>query len=421
MKPQTISQKILAKKSHRAYVNPGEHIIANLDLCFAHDPVMGVLTSRFYESFGKGAKVWNPDKIALFQDHLVPAKNFESRNLIQIMDQFVEEQNIKKYFQYGSNYGVCHILILEEGLVLPGELMVGTDSHTVTAGAYNSFSTGVGVFDIVSALKIGKLWFTVPDTIHVTLNEELPSNVFAKDILLKLLGDIKMDGANGKTIEWSGETIENMSMDERATLCNMAVEAGATNGIMSLNKETSKYLNKISNRDYEEITSDPSANYSLRIQYKAKDLKPMVALPHRPDNVCPVEDIAKERIKVNQIYVGGCTGGKYEDIKIFTDTLRGERVASKTQVIVVPATMKIYMKMLEEGMIKELVDAGAAIESPGCKACYGVHGGVTGNNEVCLATINRNFIGRMGNPKSFIYLSSPYTAAKSAIAGYITC
>lgn len=417
MKGMSISQKILAHNSGKSYVSPGEHITAKIDFCFSHDPVINVLSKKFYNDFGKDAKVWNSNKIALFHDHLVPAKNLESRNQIQIMDRFVEQQNIKHYYKYGGNYGVCHIIILEDCLIRPGQILIGTDSHTVTAGSFNTFSTGVGVFDLVPAMKTGELWFTVPDTIQVKLNGKMSNNICTKDVILKLLNLIKLDGAKNMCIEWTGEALEYLSLDERSTLCNMSVEAGATNSVMELNNESREYLKKVTGINYEGLTSDKNTSYARIIELDLDKIKPQVALPHRPDNVIDVQCVPKT--KVHQVYVGGCTGGKLDDIKLFTENLGDAKVHPNTNVIVVPATIKIYLEMIKMGITEKLINAGAAVESPGCKACYGVQGGVTGDDENCLATINRNFIGRMGNPKSFIYLSSPITAAKSAITGYI--
>jgi homoaconitate hydratase family protein len=420
MKPQSISHKILAEKSGRSYVESGDHIVAEIDLCFAHDPVIGVLTQRFFEAFGQGSKVWDPSKIALFQDHLVPAKNKESKALLQLMDRFVQEQGIQHYFPYGKNFGVCHIILIEQGLTRPGEILIGTDSHTVTAGAFSEFATGVGVFDMVSVFKSGQLWFTVPKVIRVNVEGELPSGVMAKDLILKLVGDLGLDGASGCTIEWTGTTIEQMSLEERATLCNMSVEAGATNGIMTLNKETRDFLRARGVSNYKEYQTDSDFEYARQIHYSAEDLQPMIALPHRPDNTLPISQVKSQKIPTHQVYVGSCTGGKMHDIETFCQLTKGKAFHHQTSVIVVPATMSIYKEMLSKGLIDQLLESGAVVESPGCKACYGVHGGVTGDNENCLATINRNFRGRMGNPKSFVYLSSPIVAAHSAMAGYIT-
>lgn len=415
-----MTQKIIAKRSKRSFVTKDEFVVCDLDLVFAHDPVIMVLTREFYKNFGPNAKVWDPNRVALFQDHLVPAKDFKSRNLMQIMDQFVKDQGIKHYFPYGANYGVCHIIMMEQGLALPGEIICGTDSHTVTYGSFNCFATGVGVFDVACALKSGKLWFNVPGTLNVHIDGELPPNVGAKDIILTLLRDIKMDGARGMSIEWTGSTIDSMNMDERSTLCNMSVEAGANNGIMSLNSETRDYLRRLGKTNFTEVTTDEGFVYDRVVRYRAEDIQLQVACPHRPDNVKDVKTLAQQNIPVHQVYVGGCTGGKMTDIVQFYDNLQGRPVHTGVTTMVVPATTTIYKQLLRDGLIEKFMELGVAVESPGCKACYGVHGGVTGDQENCVATINRNFVGRMGNPKSHIYLSSPYVAAQAAVHGFIT-
>lgn len=420
MKPQSMTLKIMANKAGLPFVEPGQHIVAKVDMCFAHDAVANVLGREFYKTFGSTAKVWDNERVALFQDHMVPARNLEARNMAMALDKFAKEQDIKYYFPYGKDYGVCHIVMLEQGLALPGDLIVGADSHAVTYGAFNNLATGVGVFDVSNLFATGELWFTVPEIIKIQIDGDLAPGVQAKDIILRLLGDIKMDGASGKAIEWCGSTIENMSIDERTTLCNMVVEAGASNGIMQLNNASREYIKKVAKRPFNEVLPDPDYAYFKTISYRAEEIAPMVAMPHRPDNVKKVEDIRKEEIRLHQIYVGGCTGGKFEDIATFANEIEGKQIHADTQVIIVPATMKIYNRMLDEGITSKLVKLGAVVESPGCKACYGLHGGVTGDDETCLATINRNFIGRMGNPRSKIFLSSPVIAARSAVCGFIT-
>ncbi len=412
----SMTQKILSSHSKKSFVKPGDHIVADLDLAFAHDPVMAVLTNKFYDTFGKNGKVWNPEKIAFFQDHLVPAKCIEATQMIQIMQSFVDEQKIKHYFPYGKNYGVCHILIMEKKLALPGEIIVGTDSHTVTCGSYNCFATGVGVFDMAVALGLGKAWFRVPETIKISLQGQFKKDVGAKDLILYLVGQLKLDGAKYCSLEWEGEALEHMSMDERSTLCNMSVEAGATNSIMSLNQETRKFLTE-NNQSIEEVSTDCGYTYSKTIEINLDNLEQMIAKPHRPDNVGPVSKA--NNIQIHQVYVGSCTGGKLDDIKNFYNSLKGRSVNEKVTTIVVPATIEIYKELFQLKIAQNLMEQGVAIESPGCKACYGVHGGVTRSNENCLATINRNFVGRMGNPKSSIYLASPQVAAETAVAGYI--
>lgn len=418
---QSMTHKILAHAAGKATVATGEFIEAQVDMAFAHDPALKSLREMFYEEFGAETKVWSPDKIALFQDHLVPAKDASSRNLAIAMDRFVTEQGITKYYPYGPNYGICHIVLCERGHVLPGTVILGTDSHSVTYGAFNAFGTGVGLVDMVNVFRTGDLWFRVPEVIEVRVEGILPKDVLAKDIILRLIGDISMAGASGKTLEFTGSTIDTMSAEERMTLCNMTIEAGAKNGIMSLSASARAYLQDATGRtDFESVTTDADFEYHQRIEYRSEDLQPMVAYPHRPDNTRTIEQAKADSIKLNQVYVGSCTGAKLEDIRVFAQTLQGHKVADGIQLLVVPGSMKVYLQMIGEGLTAMLLESGAVVESPGCKACYGAHGGVLGDDERCLSTTNRNFRGRMGNPKSFVYLASPYVAARSAIAGYIT-
>ena len=417
---QSMTHKILARAVGKETVASGEFIEAHVDMCFTHDPVLEELAGLFYQEFGSQAKVWNADKIALFQDHLVPAKDANCRRLAIAMDKFAVEQEIKNYYPYGPNYGVCHVVMCEQGHVLPGTVILGTDSHSVTYGAFNAFGTGVGMIDILNVFFTGKLWFRVPEVMEVRIEGQLPKNVFAKDIVLRLLGDIGMAGASNKTVEFTGSTIGELAAEERMTLCNMTVEAGAKNGIMALSENALAYLRGVTVASFNPVTTDQDFEYCQRIVYHAEKLQPMVAYPHRPDNVHSIEQVRAEKIKLNQVYVGSCTGAKIDDIITVAETLKGGKVANDVQLIVVPASMQVYRQMLEPGLMNTLLASGAIIESPGCKACYGTHGGVLGDGEVCLSTTNRNFKGRMGNPNAFTYLASPYIAARSAIAGYIT-
>ncbi len=419
---QSMTHKILARASGLKTVESGQIITANVDMCFTHDPVLKDLAYLFYKEFGNNAKVWDTNRIALFQDHLVPSKDYASRNLGMAMDKFVREQSIAHYYPYGCNYGVCHTVMCENGHVKPGEVIVGTDSHSVTYGALNAFGTGVGIIDLLNVFYTGKLWFRVPDVLQVCVTGQFKPYVTAKDLILTLLKDIHMDGASNMSIEFMGDTIDNMSAEERITLCNMSVEAGAKNAIMTLSESAKSYLKKHANIDqFElEVTTDQSYQYKNSISYFANDIRPMVAYPHSPDNVFSLEETKQKKIKVDQVYVGSCTGGKLTDIKMVHKIIKDNRVASNVRLIIVPASMKIYKQISQTDILVDLLKAGAVVESPGCKACYGAHGGVLGDNEVCLSTTNRNFRGRMGNPKSDIYLASPYVAAKTAVCGYIT-
>jgi homoaconitate hydratase family protein len=417
-----MTHKILARASGQDHVVTGQIVEAKVDMCFTHDPVCESLRELFYKEFGTDAKVYDRNKVTLFQDHLVPAKDAISRRLALAMDNFAAEQNLTYYYPYGANYGVCHIVMCEKGHVGPGELILGTDSHTVTYGAFNAFGSGVGMVDMLNVFKTGELWFFVPEVIRVSITGDLRPGVLAKDIILRLIGDIGMDGASYKTIEFVGDTIDRLSVEERMTLCNMVVEAGAKNGIMSLSPAAEAYVKeRVKDRTLlAPVTTDPGFEYSQTITYEAADFEPMVACPHSPANVKPISTVKSQHVAIQQVYVGSCTGAKYDDIEVVAKLLQGKRIAPHVRLLVVPSSMEIFSRMSRTGIMTSLVESGAVIESPGCKACYGAHGGVLGDEEVCLSTTNRNFRGRMGNPKSFVYLASPYVAAKSALAGYIT-
>ena len=422
MKPQSMTHKILARATGKKSVSPGEIVTAKVDMCFAHDPVVKYLRQYFYEEFGKDARVWDASRIALFQDHLVPAKDSASRSLAIAMGNFAEEQKIPHYYPYGKDYGICHIMMCEKGHVLPGEVVLGTDSHSVTYGAFNAFGTGVGFEDMLNVFKTGELWFRVPEIIEVRIEGELRPGVVAKDIILKVIGELGMGGASYKTLEFTGSTIEAMSAEERMTMCNMSVEAGAKNGIMAMSDAAEKYPADATDKPhpYDPVTTDSNFEYIRSLLLRAENIEPMVAYPHTPDNVHSISKAKSESIRINQVYIGSCTGAKMNDIVMVHDIIKGKKLADGLQLIVVPATSSIYRQMISDGISSDLLDAGAVIESPGCKACYGAHGGVLGDGENCLSTTNRNFRGRMGNPKSFVYLSSPFIAAQSALSGYIT-
>lgn len=418
--PQSITHKILARGSGKQFVKTGEIVEVEVDMSFTHDPVLESLREIFYREFGQDAKVWDSSKIALFQDHLVPAKDAASRRLAKAMDSFAAEQSIQNYYPYGEDYGICHILMCEKGHVRPGEIVLGTDSHSVTYGAFNAFGTGVGMVDMVQVFRTGRLWFKIPEVIHVRVDGLLKPSVQAKDIILRIIGDIGMDGASYKTMEFSGSTIDEMTAEERMTLCNMVVEAGAKNGVMALNKSARQYLARVGSREIHEVTSDPDFVYHKTLSYRAEEIEPMVAYPHSPANVHPISEAKAKRIQINQVYVGSCTGAKYNDIEIVASLLANKKIARTISMMIVPATMDIYRKMAETGVLNTLLQSGAVVESPGCKACYGAHGGILGDGETCLSTTNRNFRGRMGNPKSFVYLASPWVAAATALSGCIT-
>lgn len=420
MIPQSMTHKILARASGKETVKSGDIVEVQIDLCFAHDATVYAIRELFYKEFGTDAKVCDPSRIALFQDHMVPAKDAAARHFAMAIDQFAKEQGIEKTFLYGADYGICHVVISERGMALPGQVIVGNDSHSTTYGAFNAFASGAGMIDVLNAFYTGDLWFQVPEVIEVRIEGELPRGVMAKDIILRITGDLGLGGATGKTLEFVGSTINNMDVEERMTLCNMAIESGATNGIMELSDRTEKFLRSQTSKSFEPVFTDPEFEYCARLHYRAEELEPMVALPHSPDNVEAIASVKSQQILVNQVYVGSCTGGKLIDIQTVAEELAGKKVALGVQLTVIPATMRIYRELFRSGLSEKLLNAGAVIESPGCKACYGVHSGILGDGEVCISTMNRNFKGRMGNPNSSVYLSSPYVAARSALAGYIT-
>jgi len=422
MQPQSMTHKILARAAGKKSVTSGEIITAKIDMCFAHDPVVKYLSQYFYSEFGKDAKVWDPERIALFQDHLVPAKDSASRSLALAMNDFATDQNLPHYYPYGADYGVCHIMMCQKGHVLPGEVILGTDSHSVTYGAFNAFGSGIGFEDMLNVFKTGELWFRVPKVIEIRIDGKLNPGIVAKDVILKIIGKLGMGGASYKTLEFTGSTIDAMSAEERMTMCNMSVEAGAKNGIMAMSNNAAEYLANATNRPrlYQPVTTDADFKYSQSFQFYAEDIEAMVAYPHTPDNVHSISKAKNDKIKISQVYVGSCTGAKLNDISMVHEIIRHKKLAKGIQMIVVPATMDIYKQMISNGISSDLLAAGAVIESPGCKACYGAHGGILGDGESCLSTTNRNFRGRMGNPKSFVYLSSPYIAAKTALNGYLT-
>ena len=411
-KGQTIIQKILS--SHCGHnVEANELVIANIDVCATQDGT-GPLAIKEFKKLNK--KLKNPSRTILFIDHAAPSCRKELSNAHKIIREFAHE--------YGAvlsdiGKGVCHQRLVED-YVNPGEILVGADSHTCTSGALGAFATGMGSTDIAVSMAYGKTWFKVPKSFKIVVNGKFKENVCSKDLMLYLIGLIGADGATYKALEFFGETIENMSMSERFTLANMAVEAGAKAGLFETDNKTKEFLESRGRGDkHKEIKADKNAEYERIIEINASDIEPMVSCPHTVDNVKRASELSN--IKLNQVFIGTCTNGRYEDLKIAADVLKGNKVNENVRLIIVPASADIYKKAAREGLLEIFLDAGANFLPAGCGPCVGVHGGILGDGEVCLSTQNRNFKGRMGNTEGFIYLSSPYTAAKSAIAGYICC
>lgn len=409
---QTIAEKIISKHAGHN-VKAGELCIAKVDVAAVQDGT-GPLMVQEFKKLGK-PKPANPQRCILFIDHASPSPRKELSNTHMVLREFAKETGA---ILSETGCGVCHQRLVES-YVNPGEILVGADSHTCTSGALGAFSTGMGSTDVAVAMAMGKTWLKVPSTFKVVVNGKFQNGVYAKDLILHLIGLIGADGATYKALEFHGETIENMSMADRFTLANMAVEAGAKAGLFMTDEKTKAYLKERGREDkFIEVKPDSDAVYERVIEIDASEILPTVSCPHTVDNTKLARDL--KDVKINQVFIGTCTNGRIEDLRIAADILKGRQVNSDVRLIVVPASKDVYKKAVEEGLITTLLDSGAQILGPGCGPCVGVHAGILGDGEVCLATQNRNFQGRMGNTKGFIYLCSPATAAYSAIKGYIS-
>ena len=409
---QTIAEKIISKHAGHD-VKAGELCIAKVDVAAVQDGT-GPLMVQEFKKLGK-EKPANPKRCILFIDHASPSPRKELSNTHVVLREFAKETGA---ILSETGCGVCHQRLVES-YVNPGEILVGADSHTCTSGALGAFATGMGSTDIAVSMALGKTWMKVPQTFKIVVEGEFQKGVYAKDLILHLIGLIGADGATYKALEFHGSTIENMTMADRFTLANMAVEAGAKAGLFETDEKTRAYLKEKGREDkFAEIKPDEDAVYERVIEIDASKLEPTVSCPHTVDNA----KLAKELkdIKVNQVFIGTCTNGRIEDLRVAAEILKGKQVNPDVRLIVVPASKTVYKQAIEEGLLSILVDAGASILAPGCGPCVGVHAGILGDGEVCLATQNRNFQGRMGNTKGFIYLCSPATAAVSALTGYIT-
>ena len=417
MSGQTLSERILSRAAKRE-VKAGEFIMADIDCAMIHDITGPLAVKGFYEIAGRDARVWDPAKIVLLFDHQVPADSLKAaENHIQLR-KFAAEQGILNYDIF---CGVCHQVMPEKGHVLPGDVIVGTDSHTCTYGALGAFATGVGSTDMASVFATGKLWFMVPRTLQIMIQGRLPTRVTSKDAILRIIGDIGADGANYLACEFRGEAAERMSIPERMTVSNMAIEMGAKVGIFPADQTTRNYLQeRVQDRGAIEagiIEGDEDASFSRR-EWDVSDLEPQIAMPHTVDNVLPISQVPE--VRIDQVFLGSCTNGRFEDLQLASEMMRGEPLAKGVRMIVVPASREEYLKCLRAGLVESFMEAGAMVESPCCGPCMGGSFGLLGAGEHCLATSNRNFVGRQGSPQAFVYLSSPATAGASAITGYIT-
>jgi len=409
---KTLAEKILSKKSD-SDAKAGNIVIARVDLVFVQDTT-GPLTVRQFQT-GGFKQLANPQKTILFLDHAAPSPNYRLSNDHTLLRQFSQQTGC---FLSEVGNGVCH-QIVAESLAKPGDVIVGADSHTVTAGGLGAFATGMGSTDIAIAFGLGKTWFRVPESIKVAVSSSFTKGVYAKDLILYLIGLLGADGATYQALEFGGDTVDNMAMPQRLTIANMAVEAGAKVGLFPADKVTQEYLTSQGRSDdYQSISPDKDATYEQTININATSLEPMVAKPHTVDNVAPARELKGTRIQ--QVFIGTCTNGRLEDLAIAASILNGKNRHSEIRLIVAPASRTILQQAITEGYIQTFIEAGAIILPPGCGACLGLHQGVLGDDESCLSTANRNFKGRMGNPNAFIYLGSPATAAATAITGEIT-
>lgn len=412
----TMTQKILADHAGVKEVHAGELIEANVDIVMAND-ITGPMALPIFKKMAD--KVFDKDKVVLVPDHFTPNKDIKSAENSKAIREFSREQGLTHHMEQGK-CGVEHAILPESGIVVAGDAVIGADSHTCTYGAIGAFSTGVGTTDIATGMATGQLWFKVPSAIKFNLHGKLPKYVSGKDVILHIIGRIGVDGALYKSMEFTGEGVKELSMADRFTICNMAIEAGAKNGIFPVDEAAIEYLDKHAKREYKIYEADKDAEYEEVVDVDLSAIRPTVAFPHLPGNAKTADEIeAMDKIYIDQVVIGSCTNGRMEDLRKAAAILKGKKVADNVRVMVIPATQKIYLQCILEGILETFVEAGCAVNTPSCGPCMGGHMGVLAKGEKCVSTTNRNFVGRMGDVESLIYLASPETAAASAIAGYI--
>ena len=410
----TMTQKILAAHAGLDKVEAGQFIEAKLDMVLGND-ITGPPAIKEFEKMGV-ERVFDRDKIALVPDHFTPNKDIKSAQQCKFMREFAHEQEVTNYFEVGE-MGIEHALLPEKGLVVAGDVVIGADSHTCTYGALGAFSTGVGSTDMAAGMATGEAWFKVPAAIKFNLVGKPSEWVSGKDIILHIIGKIGVDGALYKSMEFVGEGIAHLGMDDRFTIANMAIEAGAKNGIFPVDDLTIEYMKDHSNREYKIYEADVDAVYDEEYTINLSDIRPTVAFPHIPENTRTIDEAGD--IEIHQVVIGSCTNGRLDDLRAAAKVLKGRKVKKGIRTIIFPATQKIYLQAIEEGLIKTFIEAGAVVSTPTCGPCLGGHMGILAEGERCVSTTNRNFVGRMGHSKSEVYLASPAVAAASAIAGKI--
>ena len=410
----TMTQKILASHAGLSYVKAGQLIEAKVDLVLGNDITSPVAIKEFAR-FGID-KVFNRNKIALVPDHFTPNKDIKAAEQCKMIREFANKMKITNYFEIGE-VGIEHALIPEKGLVVAGDVVIGADSHTCTYGALGAFSTGVGSTDMASAMATGKAWFKVPSALRFNLHGELQGYASGKDVILHIIGMIGVDGALYKSIEFGGEGLKNLSMDDRLCMANMAIEAGGKNGIFEVDERTIEYINAHSDKKFKVYAPDQDAEYEKVYDIDLSTIRPTVAFPHLPENTKTIDKVGK--VKIDQVVIGSCTNGRMEDLRVAAKILDGRKVKKGVRVIIIPGTQKIYLQAMHEGLVDIFVNAGAIFSMPTCGPCLGGHMGILASGERCVSTTNRNFVGRMGHVDSEVYLASPAVAAASAITGYI--
>ena len=409
----TLSEKILASHSGAERVRPGQIVSADIDLALSHDN--SLLVSRQFKAMGR-ERVWDPKKVVVTFDHRGPAATIEVAEGHREVREFLRAQGITQFYDVG--YGICHQVLPEEGLVRPGMVLVGTDSHTTTHGAFGAFALGIGATEMAGVWATGKLWFRVPETIKMELSGRLQRRVYTKDLILNLIGQNGLDGCDYRTVEFTGSLFDSLTVDSRMTMANLAMEMGAKNAFCPVDDAVLTWLERTTPGSLEPIAADPDARYERTVQLDVSSLEPQVACPNAVDNVRPVS--AVQGTKVDQVFIGTCTNGRLEDFQQAADVLRGEQVAANVRVMAVPASRKVFLQALQDGTVQTLTEAGVSFQSAGCGPCLGAHQGLLGAKEVCFSTTNRNFQGRMGHRDSQVYLGSPATAAATALYGVIT-
>ena len=411
----TMTQKILARAAGVERCRAGELLMCKLDLVLANDITAPVAINEFHRM--GAVKVFDPAKIALIPDHFVPNKDIKAATLAKQMREFARAQHIVHYYEVGR-VGIEHALLPEQGIVAPGEVIIGADSHTCTYGAVGAFSTGVGSTDMAVGMATGECWFKVPEAVKVVLTGKMKPWVSGKDVILHLIGEIGVDGALYQSLEFTGDGVKEIPMDGRLTIANMAIEAGGKNGIFPVDEKTIEYLKEHSKRDFKVYEADPDAEYDEEYTIDLSELKPTVSFPHLPENTRTIDEVGD--IAIDQVVIGSCTNGRIEDMRIAAEILKGRKVKKGLRCIVIPATQAIYLQSMKEGLLETFIEAGAVVSTPTCGPCRGGYMGILAEGERCVSTTNRNFVGRMGHVDSEVYLASPAVAAASAITGKIS-